>query len=174
MEAIQQKTKNSFALAVFIATSTGVAWGQTPESGVGLSDEFSLGPAIQATRLDYSRFEIPASVTVLTQEDIRRQGFIEVSEIFRAVPGFRIVKIGDESRISYHSTSSGAVPLTIAASTCPAPAESTETAPPDCSVSRSTRGCGRLANRQRRPRHFLTSRARVRAGRRDPGCYRPQ
>jgi iron complex outermembrane receptor protein len=61
-------------------------------------------PSIHATRLDYSEFDVPEAVTVITQEDIRRAGYLEISEIFRSVPGFRIVKIGDESRLGYHGT----------------------------------------------------------------------
>jgi iron complex outermembrane recepter protein len=63
-----------------------------------------IGPAIHPTRLDYSEFDVPEAVTVITREDIRRAGYLEISEIFRAVPGFRIVKIGDESRLGYHGT----------------------------------------------------------------------
>lgn len=70
----------------------------------GLLEPSPLPPAIHATRLDYSEFEVPEAVTVITQADIRRAGFLEISEIFRSVPGFRIVKIGDESRVSYHGT----------------------------------------------------------------------
>lgn len=69
-----------------------------------LSDALHLTPAIHATRLDYSEFDVPEAVTVITQDDIRLAGYLEISEIFRSVPGFRIVKIGDESRISYHGT----------------------------------------------------------------------
>lgn len=73
------------------------------------SDESSteipaLPSAIHATRLDYSEFDTPEAVTVITQDDIRRNGYLEISEIFRSVPGFRIVRIGDESRVSYHGT----------------------------------------------------------------------
>ena len=69
-----------------------------------LSDALHLPPAIHATRLDYSEFDVPEAVTVVTQDDIRLAGYLEISEIFRSVPGFRIVKIGDESRLSYHGT----------------------------------------------------------------------
>ncbi|MGI9288643.1 MAG: TonB-dependent receptor plug domain-containing protein [Pseudomonadales bacterium] len=61
-------------------------------------------PAIHATRLDYSEFEAPEAVTVITREDIRLVGYLEVSEIFRAVPGFRIAKVGDQTWLSYHGT----------------------------------------------------------------------
>lgn len=69
-----------------------------------LSDAPHLPPAIHATRLDYSEFDVPEAVTVITQDDVRLAGYLEISEIFRSVPGFRIVKIGDESRLSYHGT----------------------------------------------------------------------
>lgn len=63
-----------------------------------------LPAAIHATRLDYSEFDAPEAVTVITADDIRSAGYLEISEIFRSVPGFRVVKVGDESRISYHGT----------------------------------------------------------------------
>lgn len=69
-----------------------------------LSGALPLPPAIHATRLDYSEFDAPEAVTVITQDDIRLAGYLEISEIFRSVPGFRILKIGDESRLSYHGT----------------------------------------------------------------------
>src|SRR4051812_26256340 len=46
--------------------------------------------AIHATRLDYSELDSPEAVTIITQDDIRRAGYLNVSEIFRAVPGFRL------------------------------------------------------------------------------------
>lgn len=64
----------------------------------------SLPPAIHATRLDYSELDSPEAVTVITAQDIRLAGYIEISEIFRSVPGFRVLKIGDDSRVSYHGT----------------------------------------------------------------------
>jgi outer membrane cobalamin receptor len=64
----------------------------------------SATAAIHATRLDYSQFEVPEAVTVITQEDIREAGYLKISEIFRSVPGFRMVNIGAESRVSYHGT----------------------------------------------------------------------
>jgi len=69
-----------------------------------LSDPGALKPAIHATRLDYSQFEVPEAVTVITQDDIREAGYLKISEIFRSIPGFRVVNIGAESRVSYHGT----------------------------------------------------------------------
>ena len=65
----------------------------------------SMPAAIHSTRLDYSKFDSPEAVTVITSEDIRNAGYLDVPEIFRSVAGFRIVKIGVESRVSYHGTS---------------------------------------------------------------------
>lgn len=91
--------------SMFIVFS-GFCAGATAQSATddSLTDTGLVQSAIHATRLDYSEFEVPEAVTVITQEDIRLAGYIKVSEIFRSVPGFRIVKIGDESRISYHGT----------------------------------------------------------------------
>jgi len=91
---------------VFIAllTSCQLVLAQTSLEQDDLSTGPPLVPAIHATRLNYSEWDVPEAVTVITQEDIWRAGYLEVSEIFRAVPGFRIVKIGDESRLSYHGT----------------------------------------------------------------------
>ncbi len=84
----------------FILTARAQTPGESPSTA--LANEFVPEPAIHATRLDYSHFDLPVAATVITQDDIRRYGFVEISEIFRIVPGFRIVKIGDESRVSYH------------------------------------------------------------------------
>jgi iron complex outermembrane receptor protein len=100
--AANQSTRHlqSRALAIFsLAAFSSPLAAQSSEGE--LSD---LAPAIHATRLDYSEFDVPEAVTVVTQEDIRRAGYLEISEIFRSVPGFRIVKIGDESRLGYHGT----------------------------------------------------------------------
>lgn len=73
-------------------------------SGDSFADTSQMSAAIHPTRLDYSKFDSPEAVSVITQDDIRNGGYLDVSEIFRSVPGFRIVKIGDESRVSYHGT----------------------------------------------------------------------
>lgn len=91
------------SLAAWIGTAGTSALSQDT-SNDSLSDLNLLQPAIHATRLDYSEFDVPEAVTVITQEDIRLAGYLHVSEVFRSVPGFRIVKIGDESRLSYHGT----------------------------------------------------------------------
>ncbi len=89
--------------SVFLETGFVDARAGTREED-GLDDTSSLPPAIHATRLDYSEFDSPEAVTVITADDIRLAGYIEISEIFRSVPGFRVLKIGDDSRVSYHGT----------------------------------------------------------------------
>jgi iron complex outermembrane receptor protein len=69
-----------------------------------LSDSGVVAPAIHVTRLDYSAFDVPEAVTVITREDIREAGYLKISEIFRGVAGFRVVDVGSESRVSYHGT----------------------------------------------------------------------
>lgn len=68
------------------------------------SDTDPMAAAIHVTRLDYSKFDSPEAVTVVTQEDIRNSGYLDISDVFRSVPGFRLVKIGAETRVSYHGT----------------------------------------------------------------------
>lgn len=93
--------KIAIGLVILAITSPGHS--QSP-AGDDLSGVELPTPAIHATRLDYSEFDTPEAVTVITQQQIREAGYLEISEIFRAVPGFRIVKMGDESRVSYHGT----------------------------------------------------------------------
>src|SRR5688572_7272591 len=91
--------KIAIGLGILAITSPGHT--QSP-AGDDLTGVEPPTPAIHATRLDYSEFDTPEAVTVITQQQIREAGYLEISEIFRAVPGFRIVKMGDESRVSYH------------------------------------------------------------------------
>lgn len=92
------------ALFFALLTCSPVTIAQATLERDDLSTGPPLAPAIHATRLNYSEWDVPEAVTVITQEDIWRAGHLEISEIFRAVPGFRIAKIGDESRVSYHGT----------------------------------------------------------------------
>src|SRR5688500_12747934 len=91
-------------LVIALLTSSRLTIAQAEPDRDDLSTGPPLVPAIHATRLDYSEWDVPEAVTVITQEDIWRAGHLEISEIFRSVPGFRIAKIGDESRVSYHGT----------------------------------------------------------------------
>lgn len=89
---------------VLIPASLALVSTTLAEQASSESDLTGTAPAIHATRLDYSEFDVPEAVTVITREEIRRAGYLEISEIFRSVPGFRVVKIGDESRLGYHGT----------------------------------------------------------------------
>jgi len=96
--------KHRSVLFCALLTSSPIALAQSLLEQDDLSSGPPLAPAIHPTRLDYSKWDIPEAVTVITQDDIWRAGYVEISEIFRSVPGFRIAKIGDESRVSYHGT----------------------------------------------------------------------
>ncbi|MDY6944877.1 MAG: TonB-dependent receptor [Pseudomonadota bacterium] len=99
----EHRTRRSVVFFALL-TSSPITLAQSSLEQDDLSTGPPLGPAIHATRLDYSEWDVPEAVTVISQEDIWRAGYLEISEIFRAVPGFRIAKIGDESRVSYHGT----------------------------------------------------------------------
>jgi iron complex outermembrane recepter protein len=105
MENYGSRAAKGFLLLIGLGGFHGsIAADGPPPSNDALSDSGTLAPAIHATRLDYSAWEVPEAVTVITQEDIREAGYLKISEILRAVPGFRIVDIGAESRVSYHGT----------------------------------------------------------------------
>jgi len=97
------RARRSILFFALLTSSTGTP-AQHSLDDDSLSGGPSLTPAIHATRLDYSEWDVPEAVSVITQDDIWQAGYLEISEIFRALPGFRIVKIGDESRVSYHGT----------------------------------------------------------------------
>jgi iron complex outermembrane recepter protein len=99
----EHRTRQS-VLFFALLTSSPISLPQSSLEPDDLTSGPQLDPAIHATRLDYSEWDVPEAVTVITKEDIWRAGYLEISEIFRSVPGFRIVKVGDESRVSYHGT----------------------------------------------------------------------
>jgi iron complex outermembrane recepter protein len=96
--------RKAVLIAVNLLVSSAFGADQDSTHSDSLSGQTHLPSAIHATRLEYSEFDVPEAVTVVTQEDIRRAGYLEISEIFRSVPGFLLVKIGDESRLGYHGT----------------------------------------------------------------------
>ncbi len=70
-------------------------------------DDLSEAPveeAIQATRLDHSKFTAPVAVSVITQREISERGYLTLHDLFRDVPGFRVTVLGTEKRLSYHGT----------------------------------------------------------------------
>jgi iron complex outermembrane receptor protein len=60
---------------------------------------------ITATRLRQSLGDVPAAVTLITREDLRRLGITNVMEALRLVPGMHVSQVtGNDWRINYHGT----------------------------------------------------------------------
>lgn len=69
------------------------------------STDFAYPVVITPTRLRQSLADVPASVTVITAETIRRYGINNIPDALRLVPGMAVTKAtGNEYRISYHGT----------------------------------------------------------------------
>lgn len=77
------------------------------DSGEDLdSTDYAYPVVITPTRLRQSLADVPASVTVITAETIRRYGINNIPDALRLVPGMAVTKSwGDEYRINYHGTS---------------------------------------------------------------------
>ncbi|TAK95428.1 MAG: Plug domain-containing protein, partial [Aquabacterium sp.] len=70
------------------------------------STDYAYPVVITPTRLRQSLADVPASVTVITAETIRRYGINNIPDALRLVPGMAVTKTtGNEFRISYHGTS---------------------------------------------------------------------
>jgi iron complex outermembrane receptor protein len=69
------------------------------------STDFAYPQVITPTRLKQSLSDVPASVTVVTAETIRRYGLTSIEEALRLVPGMAVTRIaGGDYRINYHGT----------------------------------------------------------------------
>ncbi|RMF13729.1 MAG: hypothetical protein D6758_12620 [Gammaproteobacteria bacterium] len=72
------------------------------------TDEWYFGdiPAVLTpARLRQPRSEVPASVTVITAEDIQRYGIRNLHDVFRLVPGMTVGYVGSNvPSVSYHGT----------------------------------------------------------------------
>lgn len=69
------------------------------------STDYSYPVVITPTRLRQSLADVPASVTVITAETIRRYGIANIPDALRLVPGMAVTKSsGNEYRINYHGT----------------------------------------------------------------------
>lgn len=70
------------------------------------STAYAYPVVITPTRLRQSLADVPASVTIITGETLRRYGINNVPDALRLVPGMAVTKTsGNEFRISYHGTS---------------------------------------------------------------------
>lgn len=69
------------------------------------STEQAYPMVITPTRLRQSLADVPASVTVITSEMIRRYGIANVPDALRLVPGMAVLQAsGNDFRINYHGT----------------------------------------------------------------------
>lgn len=78
------------------------------------TEELLFAPSVETvltpTRLQQRLADVPASVTVISQDTIQRLGLRTVAEILRLVPGMIVGQAaGNEYRISYHGTN-GLIP----------------------------------------------------------------
>lgn len=88
----------------------GAAQAQTvesrPDPGIDLN-EAAYPVVITPTRLRQPLADVPASVTVITAEMMRRHGVIRIEEALRMVPGMAVSQAtGNDYRINYHGTRS--------------------------------------------------------------------
>jgi iron complex outermembrane receptor protein len=94
------------ALCVMPLMLPSAALAQTLDPGVDLSDA-AYPVVITPTRLRQSLADVPASVTVITAEMMRRHGVTRVEEALRMVPGMAVSQAsGNDYRINYHGTRS--------------------------------------------------------------------
>ncbi|RZL09100.1 MAG: hypothetical protein EOP40_10985 [Rubrivivax sp.] len=81
-------------------------WAQTSPDDID-STEQAYPVVITPTRLRQSLADVPASVTVITSEMIRRYGIASVPDALRLVPGMAVLQAsGNDFRINYHGTNS--------------------------------------------------------------------
>lgn len=104
------KTKLAPALASLAMASLSLSPGamaqQQPAEDID-STEFSYPVVITPTRLRQSLGDVPASVTIITADTIRRYGITRIEEALRLVPGMVVSRAtGNEYKINYHGTDS--------------------------------------------------------------------
>lgn len=90
----------SAAFVGLILTSA-LAGAQAPSDGLPGGDEF---PAVLTpTRLRQSLHDVPASVTIITADMLRRYGIMNIPDALRLVPGMAVDQpSGGDYRINYH------------------------------------------------------------------------
>jgi iron complex outermembrane receptor protein len=70
------------------------------------STAYSYPVVITPTRLKQSLADVPASVTVITGETLRRYGITTIPDALRLVPGMAVSRsLGSDYRVNYHGTS---------------------------------------------------------------------
>lgn len=78
----------------------------TPAAGTGIEPtDNNIPVVITPTRLRQSIADVPASVTVITDEMLRRFGVRSVADTLRLVPGMAVTQTrGSDYSINYHGT----------------------------------------------------------------------
>jgi iron complex outermembrane receptor protein len=78
---------------------------QTPLAGIEGVDATKYPVVITPTRLRQSLADVPASVTVIDAETLRRFGVRSVPDALRLVPGMAVTRaMGPDYRVGYHGT----------------------------------------------------------------------
>lgn len=84
---------------------SGWALAQTPEPVALDSTDMAYPVVITPTRLRQSLADVPASVTIITADTLRRYGITSIPDALRLVPGMAITQAtGNDFRITYHGT----------------------------------------------------------------------
>lgn len=92
------------ALASALLAALGAANGQEAPQ-LDVATRLPADQIITATRLRQSLRDVPASVTIITRDDLRRLGITNVMEALRLVPGMQVTQVtGNDWRINYHGT----------------------------------------------------------------------
>lgn len=88
------------ACALWYAAS---AWADPSAEGSDLETNYPV--VITPARLRQSLADVPASVTVLTAETLRRYGIRSVVDAMRLVPGMEVTQAsGNDARVNYHGS----------------------------------------------------------------------
>lgn len=94
--------RNRHFWIVVASVVAGNVWSQPVEPDPGVD---GMPVVITPTRLRQSLADVPASVTVITQDMFRRWGITSIAEALRFVPGMAVTRGTDPAyRIGYHGT----------------------------------------------------------------------
>lgn len=100
MPALPSKRRTRCTLACFLLTAISMAHAQevTPTSSPGEAEVESV--VVSATRFDIPLELSPATVSVITSEDIERKQIQRVSDALREVPGLSVVQTGTAGQLT--------------------------------------------------------------------------
>src|SRR5450631_1091826 len=94
----------SVSLLTTLSIAVNAASGQTLDTDSEV-DGPQFPMVVTPTRLRQSLADVPASVTIISSETLRRFGIRSVPDALRLVPGMAVTQAtGPDYRISYHGT----------------------------------------------------------------------